>query len=173
MLDSVSEAIRRLQRERRAVSFAAVAIRAGVSRTFLYENAGARQQVSDAAERNGGRRAHANEPQATEDQSWRERARNAEDALKVAHGEIRAQRQTIADMLGRIRDLEVDETLHAVGRLSADNSALQQRVRELTAQNRILEERLQAARSTARFLDKRAADLEATILGRTEGEQTR
>jgi chromosome segregation ATPase len=84
--------------------------------------------------------------------------------LKAAHAEIRSQRSTIADLLGRIRDLETDDARHAVGRLSADNAALHQRVRELTAHNRTLEERLQAARSNARFLDKRIADLEADIL---------
>jgi chromosome segregation ATPase len=172
LLGRVTRAIHQLRRERRAVSFAAVANRAGVSRTFLYENPSARQRVSDAVERGGSRRAHNDDQQATEDQPWRERARNAEDALKAAHGEIRVQRQAIADLLGRIRDLQTDETLHAVGRLSAENTTLHQRVRELTAQNRTLEERLQAARSTARFLDRRVADLEATILGRTDGEQT-
>jgi chromosome segregation ATPase len=91
-------------------------------------------------------------------------ATNAEDAFKAAHAEIRSQRSTIADLLGRIRDLETDDARHAVGRLSTDNAALQQRVRELTAHNRMLEERLQAARSNARFLDKRVAELEASIL---------
>jgi len=52
MLDRVTEALSRLQRERRPVSFAAVARHAAVSRTFLYENPTARQQVSDAVERN-------------------------------------------------------------------------------------------------------------------------
>lgn len=165
MLDRVTEAIRLLHREHRPVSFAAVARRAGVSRTFLYDNPTARRQVADAVER-------AVDPRCNDrddlpggaDQSWRERARNAEDALKAALAEIRSQRRIIADLLGRIRDLETDDARHTVGRLSADNTALQQRVRELTAHNRTLEERLQAARSNARFLDKRIADLEASIL---------
>jgi len=164
MLDRVTDAIRRLQRERSAVSFAAVARRATVSRTFLYENSTARQRVSDAVEPTVDRRCSDDDSQHSDNQSWRERARNAEDALKAAHAEIRSQRSTIADLLGRIRDLETDDTRHAVGRLSADNNALHQRVRELTCQNRSLEERLQAARSNSRFLDKRIADLEVSIL---------
>ncbi len=165
MLDRVADAIRRLQRERRAVSFAAVARRADVSRTFLYENPTARQQISDAVQRAASRRRTDSDGlDQRDDQSWKERARNAEDALKAAHAEIWQQRNTIADLLGRIRDLETDDALHTVGRLTADNTALQRRVRELTAQNRTLEERLQAARSNARFMDKRVADLEASIL---------
>ena len=164
MLGRVTDAIRRLQRERRPVSVAAVARRAGASRTFLYENPTARRRVRDAIERASGRaRAH-DDPQHREDQSWRERARNAEDALKTARAEIRQQRNTIADLLGRIRDLETDDARHTVGRLSADNTALHQRVRDLTVQNRTLEERLQAARSNTRFLDERIAVLEATVL---------
>jgi chromosome segregation ATPase len=165
MLDRVTESIGRLQRERRPVSFAAVARHSAVSRTFLYENSTARQQVSDAVERTANpRRSDKDDRESGDDQSWRERARNAEDALKAVHAEIRNQRHTIGDLLGRIRDLEADDAHHAVGRLSADNTALHQRVRELTAQNRTLEERLQAARSNSRFLDKRIADLEVRIL---------
>ncbi len=165
MLSRVTDAIRRLQREHRPVSFAAVARRADVSRTFLYENPIARHQVSDVVEHTGSRhRIDTDDVPGREDQPWRERARNAEDALKMAHAEIRHQRSTIADLLGRVRDLETDDARHAVGRLSADNTALHQRVRELTAQNRTLEERLQAARSNARFMDKRIADLEARLV---------
>jgi hypothetical protein len=40
--------------------------------------------------------------------SWRERALNAEDALKHAHTEIALQRNNIGQMLGKIRDLEND-----------------------------------------------------------------
>jgi predicted nucleic acid-binding Zn-ribbon protein len=152
------------------VSFAAVARRAGVSRTFLYENPSARQQVSVAIERSGERRRFADDRLHGEDQSWRERACNAEDALKAAHAEIRQQRSTIADLLGRVRDLETDDVRHIVARLSADNTALHQRVRELTTQNRTLEERLQAARSNTRFLDKRIADLEINLPGNENAE---
>jgi chromosome segregation ATPase len=164
MLGRVTDAIHQLQREHRRVSFAAIARRADVSRTFLYENANTRKQIQDAIDRRDSRRRTHNGDLAGVEQPWRERARNAEDALKTAHAEIRHQRATIAELLGRIRDLEADEARHTIGGLSADNTGLRQRVRELTAQNRTLEERLQAARSNARFLDKRIADLEASIL---------
>jgi len=168
MIERVAEAIDRLRRERSVVSFAAVARRAGVSRTFLYENPVARQRVSGAVESDiGHRHADNNDLQRQDEQSWRERALNAEEALKAAHAEIRSQRSSIGDLLGHIRDLEADDALHTVGRLTADNTALQQRVRELLQQNRLVEERLQAARSNARFMDKRIAELEVDILERS------
>lgn len=164
MLSRVADAIHRLHRERRPVSFAAVARRAQVSRTFLYENSAARSCVSDAVERAGGLSRLDNEPGRTDCHPWRERAHNAEDALKAAHAEIKQQRRTVADLLGRVRDLEIDDGRGGLGRLATENTELQQRVRELNAQNRLLEERLQAARSNARFLDRRIADLEAKLL---------
>ena len=45
--------------------------------------------------------------------TWRERALNAEDALKAAHAEILAQRTRIGELLGRIRDLEAEWTQDA------------------------------------------------------------
>jgi hypothetical protein len=36
--------------------------------------------------------------------AWRERALNAEDALKAAHAEILTQRTRIGELLGQIRD---------------------------------------------------------------------
>ena len=68
---------------------AAVARRAGVSRTFLYTNPEARTAVADAAAASGLRRAADLTAQDTEQEAtWRERALNAEDALKAAHTEI-------------------------------------------------------------------------------------
>jgi CRISPR-associated endonuclease/helicase Cas3 len=42
--------------------------------------------------------------------AWRERALNAEDALKAAHAEIAQQRKRIDALLGRVRDLEAEWT---------------------------------------------------------------
>jgi chromosome segregation ATPase len=95
--------------------------------------------------------------------TWRERALNAEDALKTAHAEILAQRSRIGELLGRIRDLEAEWTQDAVQRITAENATLKQRVRQLTADNRALDERLKAARSNLRFQDRRIADLEARL----------
>ena len=95
--------------------------------------------------------------------TWRERALNAEDALKAAHAEILAQRNRIGELLGRIRDLEAEWTQDAVQRITVENTTLKQRVRQLTTDNRTLDERLKAARSNLRFQDRRIADLEARL----------
>jgi hypothetical protein len=96
--------------------------------------------------------------------SWRERALNAEDALKTAHAEVRAQRARIGQLLGQLRDTEYDLSQDATQRITTENSTLKQRVRQLTADNRTLGERLEAARSNGRFADRRIAQLEAQLL---------
>ena len=95
--------------------------------------------------------------------TWRERALNAEDALKAAHAEILAQRTRIGELLGQVRDLQSEWTEEAIQRITTENTTLKQRVRTLTADNRTLDEKLKAARSNLRFHDKRIADLEAQI----------
>lgn len=100
-----------------------------------------------------------NEREAT----WRERALNAEDALKATHTEILAQRPRIGELLGQIRDLQAEWTEEAIQRITTENTTLKQRIRQLTTENRTLDERLKAARSNLRFQDRRVADLEARI----------
>ena len=95
--------------------------------------------------------------------TWRERALNAEDALKAAHAEIRTQRTRIGELLGQIRDLEAEWTEEAIQRITTENTTLKQRVRQLPADNRTLDERLKAARSNLRFQDRRVADLKAQL----------
>ncbi|WP_406347380.1 DUF6262 family protein [Streptomyces sp. NBC_00144] len=163
-LQRVREAIARLRREKAQVSVASVARRADVSRTFLYDNPEARAAVSTAMTEAGERRSQTvvdldEEREAT----WRERALNAEDALKAAHGEILAQRARIGELLGQVRDLQAEWTEEAIQRITTENTTLKQRVRHLTADNRTLDERLKAARSNLRFQDRRVADLEAQI----------
>jgi chromosome segregation ATPase len=158
----IHDAIARLRREKTPVTVAALARRAGVSRTFLYDNAEARSAVVAAMVESGQQRvrllADAVDGQ---EATWRERALNAEDALKTAHGEILAQRTRIGELLGQIRDLEAEWTEEAITRITTENTTLKQRVRQLTSDNRTLDERLRAARSNLRFQDRRVADLEA------------
>jgi chromosome segregation ATPase len=163
-LGRVGDAIARLRREKTPVSVAAVARRAGVSRTFLYTNEDAKSAVSKAIRETAGqpRRVLA-EVDDTREATWRERALNAEDALKGAHTEILAQRNRIGELLGRLRDQEAEWTQDAVERITAENTTLKQRFRELTTDNRALDERLNAARSNLRCQDRRIADLEAQL----------
>ncbi|MFJ6796816.1 DUF6262 family protein [Streptomyces sp. NPDC091268] len=161
----VRDAITRLRREKTQVSVAAVARRANVSRTFLYDHPEARATIAAAMTETGERRAQLLADQDQEGEAtWRERALNAEDALKAAHAEILAQRTRIGELLGQVRDLESEWTQGAVQRIITENTTLKQRVRQLTADNRTLDERLKAARSNLRFQDRRVADLEAQLL---------
>ncbi|SOD62123.1 hypothetical protein SAMN06297387_104293 [Streptomyces zhaozhouensis] len=165
-VDQVRNAIVDLQHRKAPVTAAAVVRRAGVSRTFLYENADARKLISDASNHGGAvtpERAERRQD-AQAEAAWRERALNTEDALKAAHGEIRAQRNRIAQLMGQIRDLETQWTDESMERVTTENTNLKQRVRQLAQDKRTLEERLQAARSNSRFQDRRISQLEAQLL---------
>jgi chromosome segregation ATPase len=163
-LARVRDALAHMRKHRMAISTAAVARHAGVSRTFLYDNPTARATVT-AAIADTGQRQHDTRLAGTADQEmgWRERALNAENALKAAHGEIALQRTRIGELLGRLRDLETATADEDLNRIATENTTLKQRVRELTAQTRTLEERLAGARSTLRFQDRRIADLQAQL----------
>jgi chromosome segregation ATPase len=162
-LERVHEAIARLRREKAQVSVAAVARRADVSRTFLYDNPEARAAVVAAMTEAGERRTRMLANDDEHEATWRERALNAEEVLKAAHAEILTQRTRIGELLGQIRDLQAEWTEEAIQRTTTENTTLKQRIRQLTADNRTLDERLKATRSNLRFQDRRIADLEALI----------
>jgi hypothetical protein len=163
-LHRVGDAITRLRREKTQVSVAAISRRADVPRTFLYSNPDARAAVAAAIAQAGEQRSRTLADQDDErEATWRERALNAEDALKTAHAEILAQRTRIGELLGQVRDLQAEWTQEAIQRITTENTTLKRRVRQLTADNRTLEERLQAARSSNRFADRRIAQLEAEL----------
>src|SRR6266851_6923632 len=134
-----------MQRRRLPVTYPAIASRAGVSRTFLYDNPAARDLISAAIARTATRRQHDQaDRDAQAEASWQQRALNAEQALKAAHAEIRAQRARIGELLGQLRDTQHEHDSDAAGRLAAENATLRQRIRDLTAGWRTLEERMQA-----------------------------
>jgi hypothetical protein len=127
-LERVHQAIARLRREKAQVSVAAVARRADVSRTFLYNNVEARAAVAAATAQAGERRSRTLAEQDDErEATGRERALNAEDALKAAHSEILAQRTQIGELPGQIRDLEAEWTEGAIQRITTENTTLKQR----------------------------------------------
>ena len=160
----VQHTVERIRRENTRVTIAGIARRAGVSRTFLYSNPDARAAVTAAiADADHRKEATTVARQQQIETSWRERALNAEAALKTAHTEILNQRTRIGELLGQIRDLQAEWTEEAIQRITTENTTLKQRVRQLTQDNRTLEERLTAARSTLRFQDRRLADLEAQL----------
>lgn len=172
MVHRVDRALQQMRRERAVISAAAVSRRAGVSRTFLYQNAEARALVTAAAGKHAkDTDAQASAPAQTETGPWRERALNAESDLKRANGEIAAQRGRIGELLGRIRDLEHDLPEDGIQRTINENHVLRAQARQLAKDNRSLEERLAGARDSNRFLDKRIAGLEAELLATTPRSQ--
>jgi hypothetical protein len=165
MLRRVQDAITVLHRQKTTITYLAVARRAAVSRTFLYENPDARHLVTSAIAQTSSHREHVQtEQDAQLEASWRERALNAEEALKTAHTEIRGQRTRIGQLMGQIRDLEQQWSHEDIQRITSENTTLKQRVRQLTQDNRTLEERLGAARENGRFADRRISQLEAQLL---------
>ncbi|MET7465689.1 hypothetical protein [Nonomuraea sp. NPDC005501] len=163
-LQAVQDALRAIRREHAALTYLAVARRAGVSRSFLYQNPDAQALMIAALGPAPTRRPATAAPDPHADATWRERALNSEEALKAAYAEVNTQRERIAIMLGQIRDLQAEYTEDTVQRVATENSTLKRRIRDLTSENRSLAEKLQTARSNNRFLDKRIADLEAQLL---------
>lgn len=164
LIIEVERALKQLMREQSGITVANTARKAGVSRTFLYQNADARALVEQYADRAADARTRSKAAQDCDAQAtWREHARNAEDALAAAHREITGQRDTLADLLGRIRDLESDVPKDSAQNLITENRTLKHQVRQLSDANDRLQERLNSARDNNRFLDSRIADLEAQL----------
>ncbi|TDB75109.1 DUF6262 family protein [Micromonospora sp. KC723] len=159
----VQDTLAAMRRENARVTVAAVARRADVSRTFIYDNPQARAAIADALANLDQQRTQLRGAPDGQQAVWRERALNAEDALTKAYTEISRQRTRIGELLGQVRDLQAEWDNETTARITTENTSLKQRVRQLTADNRMLEERLAAARSTLRFQDRRIPDLESRI----------
>ncbi|TXL84985.1 DUF6262 family protein [Streptomyces sp. IB2014 016-6] len=163
MLQRVRDTLRQMRRDRQPIQTAAVARRAEVSRTFLYQNEEAKRLLADAAAETPALAAVTTRGQPAPANPWKDRALNAEDALKLAYEEITSQRRQIGQLLGQVRDLETDLPADAVERITGENRRLRQENRKLTTDNEQLTARLKAARENNRFLDTRIASLEAEI----------
>ncbi|WP_326731816.1 DUF6262 family protein [Streptomyces phaeochromogenes] len=164
-LTQVEKAIAQLRREAAKITVRAIAGRARVSPTFLYENRDAQSLVREAVAAGARRRDQAS--QDTHDRieaSWRERALNAEEELTRTQKEILVQRQRIGELMGQLRDFEQMVPGESVQKLVTENTSLKHRVRQLAQEHRTLQERLEGARSNNRFAEKRIADLEAQLV---------
>ncbi|MGW4595354.1 DUF6262 family protein [Streptomyces sp. NPDC004457] len=162
MLKRLQTALAAAARDHMPVTIAALARTARVSRTFLYQNQQARALIEQAKRTDRPHHAVSNKSSRAQP-AWKERALNAEDALTQAHREIRTQRTRIAELLGKIRDLEHDLPEGSLRRIITENTTLKQHVRQLTQDNQQLQERLTSARQNNRFMDKRIADLESQL----------
>ncbi|WP_411130132.1 DUF6262 family protein [Streptomyces sp. x-19] len=164
-LAAVEKAIGQLRRERGRIAVRAIAERADVSATFLYENPSARTLVKAAVADSRSRHDRLGQTEHERiEASWRERALNAEAELARAQKEIFVQRQRVGELMGQIRDFDHMVPGESVQALITENTTLKRRVHQLADEHRTLQERLEGARSNLRFADKRIADLEAQLL---------
>ncbi|MCM2579676.1 DUF6262 family protein [Streptomyces meridianus] len=172
-LAAVQQAIAQLRRETGHLTVTAIARRAGVSSTFLYENPQARSMVKDAVTATRDQRArHATDEHDRVEATWRERALNAEEGLVQAHNEIRAQRTRIGELMGQLRDKEMTASSGESNRTTAsENATLKRRVRQLMQEHRELQERLEGCRTNLRFAESRISELEVQLVEHQLGGQ--
>lgn len=163
MLERLQTALAAAARDRTPVTVAALARTARVSRTFLCQNQQARALIEQATRSSRSHPGASADGRSRTQPAWRERALNAEEALAQAQREIRTQRTHIAELLGKIRDLEHDLPEGSLQRIVTENTTLKQQVRQLTQDKQHVQERLASARQNNRFLDRRTADLEAQL----------
>ncbi|MFE4612128.1 DUF6262 family protein [Streptomyces niveus] len=161
----VEKAIGQLRRERGRLAVRAIAERADVSATFLYENADARglvqQAVVDSKSRHDRRTGEKHEQI---EASWRERALNTEAELTRTQTEVLVQRRRIGELMGQLCDIDQMVPGESVQQLTTENTTLKRRIQQVTQEHRKLQERLEGARTNLRFADKRIADLEIQVL---------
>jgi len=161
LLARVQVALTAMRKERARITVRAVERRADVSRSLLYQNTSARKLIAEAEGRQTQSRQEAAE---AVESSWRERAPNAEDTLRQTVAEIQTQRQHIGQLMGRIRDLELDLPADSVQRLVTENTTLKQQLRTATADARTLTSRLAAARDNDRALKRQMSEFQARFL---------
>ncbi|MFF9143126.1 DUF6262 family protein [Streptomyces albogriseolus] len=169
-LADVHTAIAQLRRESGRLTVRAIARRASVSSTFLYENPEARALTQNAVAATHTRRAqHSADEHDRIEATWRERALNAEEGLTQAHHEIRAQRTRIGELMGRLRDTETaTSTGESVQAVVTENATLKRRLRQVTQEHRALQERLEGCRANLRHSETRIGELEAELAERAQ-----
>lgn len=160
-VNKVRLAIRRLVKRGTPLTKANIADTAGVSRTFLYENAEARALVEEAIRLSdadaAARDVAVDEADAA---SWRARALNAEDGLRQSRTDIEALRQTVADLLGQLRDPDGTNIVEERRQLRDQVSSLARDLEDTRRQLAETSRRLDAARRNRKHdLDRLATHL--------------
>jgi hypothetical protein len=136
-LAKVEKAICQLRRERGRLTIRAIAERAGVSATFLYENTDARTLVKSAVTDSHSRHDRLGQEQHDRiEATWRERALNAEAELTRTQKEVFTQRKRIGEIMGQLSDFDQMVPGESVQQLSTENTTLKHRVQHLTREHR-------------------------------------
>lgn len=105
----VRAALRELDREGAAISFAGVAQRARVSRAFLYEHADFRAEIEALRSAEGATPARLSVAQRASDASLRARLRATLQDNQRQREEMARLREELALAHGRVRELELDK----------------------------------------------------------------
>lgn len=156
-IDAVRRAIQGLDKARLPATHAAVRAASGVSRTFLYENSEAVALMKNA--RNRGNASLANvveERLLLAEASDRERAANAEDALRRTRQQVKQANARIADLLGQLREPDGTWLVQDRDRLRERNEALLTEREALRRETELLRRQLDAARANVSRLSSRA-----------------
>jgi len=104
----VRAALRELEREGAAITFAAVAQRARVSRAFLYQHGELRAEIERLRAAQSAAAARPVSRERASDGSLRARLRAALDECQRQREEIARLREELALAHGRVRELELD-----------------------------------------------------------------
>jgi hypothetical protein len=107
----VHSALRELDSQAAAVSFAAVAERARVSRAFLYQHPELRSRIEALRAADAAAPAHVPVRQRASDASLRARLRAALEEGQRQREEIARLREELALAHGRVREIELDRRL--------------------------------------------------------------
>jgi small-conductance mechanosensitive channel len=149
-VQAVERAIRALARAGLPITVSAVATHAQVSRSFVYDNPDAAKVFMAASTRSKAKaRAHRDEAMDAETAPWRERALNAEDALRLARSQLVEARREVADLLGQLRDPDGTWLREDRERLLRERETLTKERNELRQSLRRAETQRDSARSVA------------------------
>jgi hypothetical protein len=158
---AVDKAVRALGRSGAPVTRVVVAQLAGVSRSFTYENAAAKQMIAAAQARTHARAEDRIEMRtAQQEASWRERALNAEAEMRNLRRELSNQRQLVGDLLGQLREPDGTWIEEDRNHLRQQNEHLLSERNQLLLERNELQRRLDGARANiARLHEHRVQEL--------------
>lgn len=148
MVRQVQQTIKRLAQTGAPVTRANVVRLSGVSRTFTYENEQANELIQEAIARTRADAIHSAEERAQgETNSWRERALNAEEQIRVLRSDVKQARAQIADLLGQLRDPDGTWLAEERDRLRDENRDLRVQLEKARAALRTTEQQRDSART--------------------------
>lgn len=159
-LASVEQALKRLLKQKvTEIDKSHLAVLAGCSRTFLYQNQDARKLIAQAETRmKASRLKDAPASDAVDEANWRERALFAEQQLRETRAKSISLSRTVADLLGQLRDPDGTWIEDDREQLRQQNESLRAALAAERLARSEAERRLEASRSNVRHLRQKEAD---------------